>query len=275
MFGVMQGRLSKSHTGKIQEFPSLTWQEEFKLANSIGIKAIEWTLDLKDFKDNPIFKLKQEVSDLQSEFQVKVPSITLDCFVEAPIHKRNETTGSVSSPRELEWIAESLQGTGVDILVLPIVAEAGKFSSEDLDNLIHVLNAIEGSLKSLGKRIAIECEFDLISMSHLLAELDRHTFGINFDMGNSASLGHNPWNELEVCKDRIFNVHIKDRLVNGHTVPLGSGSVQFWEVANALASQNYSGNMILQAARLFDRDEVEQICTYTDFCRELGWVNNE
>jgi len=275
MFGVMQGRLSKSLTGKIQEFPSLTWQEEFKLANSIGLKAIEWTLDLKDFKENPIFNLKQEISDIQSEYQVKVPSITLDCFVEAPIHKRNEATGGVSSPRDLEWVAENLQSTGVDILVLPIVAEAGRFCSEDLDNLIYVLKQIEGSLKSLGKRIAIECEFDLVSMSSLLAELDRHTFGINFDMGNSASLGHNPWDELEVCKDRILNVHIKDRLVNGHTVPLGSGSVQFRAVAKALASQNYSGNMILQAARIFDRDEVEQISGYIDFCRELGWIENE
>ena len=173
------------------------------------------------------------------------------------------------------WVAENLQGTDVNILVLPIVAEAGKFSSEDLDNLIDLLKEIEGSIKSLGKQIAIECEFDLISMSRLLAELDRHTFGINFDMGNSASLGHNPWDEFEVCKGRIFNVHIKDRLIRGQTVPLGSGDVQFSVVAEALASQNYSGNMILQAARQFDRDEVEQICAYIDFCRALGWVDNE
>jgi len=275
MFGVMQGRLSKSLTGKIQEFPTSTWQEEFKLANSIGLKAIEWTLDFKDFKENPIFTSKNEISDIQSKYQVSVPSITLDCFVEAPIHKCNDATGATSSPRDLEWVAENLQNSGVDVLVLPIVAEAGKFCPEDLDNLIYVLKAIEGSCKSLNKRIAIECEFDLVSMSRLLNELDSRTFGINFDMGNSASLGHDPWDELEVCKDRIFNVHIKDRLLNGHTVPLGSGSVQFNAVADALASQNYAGNMILQAARMFDQDEVELICTYTDFCRELGWVENE
>ena len=275
MFGIMQGRLSKSLTGKIQEFPSLTWRDEFRLAHSIGLKAIEWTIDFEGFKENPIFKLHNEISALQSEFEIKVPSITLDCFVEAPIHKRNESSGLASSSKDLEWVAENLQGTGVDILVLPIVAEAGAFCSENLDNLIHALKKVEGALKSLNKRIAIECEFDLVSMSRLLTELDSRTFGINFDMGNSASLGHNPLDELEVCKERIFNVHIKDRLLNGPTVPLGTGAVQFRAVADALASQKYSGNMILQAARIFDRDEVEQICTYMDFCREFGWEKND
>ena len=275
MLGVMQGRLSKSLTGKIQEFPALSWREEFRLAQLIGIKAIEWTVDYKDFDRNPVFTLQNEVADLQSKFNVLIPSITLDCFVEAPIHKRNEITGLASKPSDLEWIAEKLSNTGVDILVLPIVAESGKFSSQDLDNLLHALKGIENTLSSLGKQIAVECEFDVTSIAQLLDELSSQTFGVNFDMGNSAALGHDPLLELDTCKGRVLNVHIKDRVLGGSTVPLGSGSVQFEKIALTLAEQGYSGNMILQAARIFDRSENEQITEYVNFCRSLGWTDDE
>ena len=51
----MQGRLSKSLNGKIQEFPKDSWEIEFELANDLGLGAIEWTLDYADCKLNPIF----------------------------------------------------------------------------------------------------------------------------------------------------------------------------------------------------------------------------
>lgn len=273
----MQGRLSKSLTGKIQEFPATTWQHEFKFASSIGLKAIEWTVDFKDFRDNPLFdgRHKSEISKLQAEYDISIPSVTLDCFVDAPIHKRNELTGLISSVGDLVWIAEQLQETNVDILVLPIVAEGGKFDFEALRSLIKELKSIEIDLKDLGKQIAVECEFDITSISQMLDELDSQTFGINFDMGNSAALGHNPRIELEVCRGRIFNVHIKDRLLSSHTVPLGTGAVNFSEIASILDAQAYSGNMILQAARDFEQDEVEQVTKYIDFCRGLGWVDEK
>ncbi len=271
----MQGRLSKSLTGRIQEFPLLSWREEFELAHLIGIKAIEWTVDFKDFNGNPIFTSQNEIADLKSNFGVLIPSITLDCFVEAPIHKRNELTGLASKASDLEWVAQKLGNSGVDILVLPIVAESGKFSSQDLESLLSVLKEMENTLSSLGKRVAIECEFETASIAQLLAELDDKTFGINFDMGNSAALGHDPVHELEICKGRLFNVHIKDRVLSGSTVPLGTGSVQFKKIASILEEQKYSGNMILQAARDFDRSEIEQIRDYITFCRSLGWADDE
>ena len=94
----MQGRLSKSSSGKIQEFPSTTWKSEFKKANKLGLNKIEWTVDFDNFKSNPIFlkSSQSEVSELTSRFNVGVDSITLDNFVEAPIHKTNEGSGKRS-----------------------------------------------------------------------------------------------------------------------------------------------------------------------------------
>jgi hypothetical protein len=73
----------------------------------------------------------------------------------------------------------------------------------------------------------------------------------------------------------FFNVHIKDRVLSGSTVPLGTGSVQFKKIASILEEQKYSGNMILQAARDFDRSEIEQIRDYITFCRSLGWADDK
>jgi hexulose-6-phosphate isomerase len=274
MIGIMQGRLSKSLTGKIQEFPINTWEKEFELANKLGLRAIEWTLDYADFKLNPLFNLKEQpkIRSLQDQFSIKIPSITLDCFVEAPFYKRNEITGLTSDTNDLLWIIENLQNVEVKILVLPIVAESGVFNKNYLLNLIKCLKAIEKDLAKTKKQIAIECEFDINSIAALLSELNPDYFGINFDMGNSASLGHNPEEELTVCSGRILNIHIKDRLLAGHTVKLGSGAVNFQKIAQLLNDQGYAGNMILQAARDFKKDETKLIASYIDFCKQFDWV---
>jgi hexulose-6-phosphate isomerase len=274
MIGIMQGRLSKSLTGKIQEFPINTWEKEFELANKLGLRAIEWTLDYADSKLNPLFNLKEQpkIKSLQDQFSIKIPSITLDCFVEAPFYKRNEITGLTSDTNDLLWIIENLQNVEVKILVLPIVAESGVFNKNYLLNLIKCLKAIEKDLAKTKKQIAIECEFDINSIAALLSELNPDYFGINFDMGNSASLGHNPEEELTVCSGRILNIHIKDRLLAGHTVKLGSGAVNFQKIAQLLNDQGYAGNMILQAARDFKKDETKLIASYIDFCKQFDWV---
>jgi hexulose-6-phosphate isomerase len=93
-------------------------------------------------------------------------------------------------------------------------------------------------------------------------------------MGNSAALGNSAVEEITTCKDRIFNVHIKDRILGGKTVPLGQGSVDFEEVSKSLQDIGYVGNMIMQAARDFNRPEAQVISEYISFCRELGWVND-
>jgi hexulose-6-phosphate isomerase len=274
MLGIMQGRLSKSLNGKIQEFPKDCWEIEFELANDLGLGAIEWTLDYADYKLNPIFNVKEQtkIKRLQDRYSIKIPSITLDCFVEAPFYKYNELNGLKSDIGDLLWIAENLQNLEVNILVLPVVAESGVFTEAYLSKLIECLNSIEKQLSKTKKQIAIECEFNLDYMRTLLGALNPDYFGINFDMGNSASLGHKPEVELSVCSGRIINVHIKDRLLGGHTVKLGSGAVNFQKIAELLNDQGYAGNMILQAARDFDLDEKELIASYIDFCRKYDWV---
>jgi hexulose-6-phosphate isomerase len=171
-------------------------------------------------------------------------------------------------------VADNISLPGLNTLVLPIVAEAGNFDKVKLQNLIDALNKIGEEIAGLGKRIAIECEFEIPLMADLLDALNPKVFGINFDMGNSAAMGHSAKEEIETCGNRIFNIHIKDRPLNGKTVPLGSGGVNFKEVAEGLIKIGYKGNMILQAARSFVLPEVDEVANYVKFCEGLGWTND-
>ena len=153
----MQGRLSPSMTGKIQEFPINTWQVEFEVAARLGLNAIEWTVDFQNYKNNPIFisEFNSELMNLVFEHKIYIPSITLDCFVEAPIHAKNELTGLKSEVRDLIWVAENIRLQGLNVLVLPIVAEAGAFTEEKMKNLVSLLNGAQSALADLGKKVAI------------------------------------------------------------------------------------------------------------------------
>ena len=52
--GFMQGRLVDQIDGKIQAFPTLQWEEEFEIANQLGISLMEWTSDDFNFEINPL-----------------------------------------------------------------------------------------------------------------------------------------------------------------------------------------------------------------------------
>ena len=79
---------------------------------------------------------------------------------------------------------------------------------------------------------------------------------VNYDSGNSASLGYDPIDEFAAYGVRVGSVHIKDRVRGGGTVPLGSGDASFRALFECLAALGYSGDFVLQVARGTDGDEV-------------------
>ena len=93
---------------------------------------------------------------------------------------------------------------------------------------------------------------------------------MNYDMGNSASLGYDPRREIGLLGEYIINVHIKDRIRGGGTVPLGEGDTDFGTVFTELENAGYEHDFILQAARkdiFSDRENViiETVRSYIDF----------
>ncbi len=72
----------------------------------------------------------------------------------------------------------------------------------------------------------------------------------------SASLGYDPVEEFAAYGARLGSVHVKDRVLGGTTVDLGSGDTRFDAVFDELARMGYDGDFVLQTARGESGDEM-------------------
>jgi hexulose-6-phosphate isomerase len=120
--------------------------------------------------------------------------------------------------------------------------------------------------------VAFESEFAPVDLARFIGRLDPVLFGINYDIGNSAALGFNPSEEISAYGQRIINVHVKDRVLGGTTVPLGAGNADFETVFKELARLSYAGNYILQTARAPDGDHAKALRRYRNMT--VDWIEN-
>ena len=87
---------------------------------------------------------------------------------------------------------------------------------------------------------------------------------MNYDIGNSASLGFDINQELNAYGEIISDIHIKDRLLGGNSVFLGEGDANFDQFFQALKRYKYKGPFIMQAYRDDNGLEV--------FKKQLKWI---
>ena len=268
--GVMQGRLVEPSPGKIQEFPKKNWESEFPILRNLGIHLLEWTIDWQGIDDNPILSESEipKILKLQIENELVIPSATLDCFMQFPCWHDDF---SESSFLRYKILLENGRTLGLKYLVLPLVDASSINSDYKLESLFDFCKRITPHLISAEVQIVFESDYSSRDLLDFISKFDSRYFGVNYDIGNSASLGYSPKNEIESYGDWIKNVHVKDRVLGGSTVPLGEGSADFETVFGTLASINYAGNFILQTARSSTGDHVGVIEKYRDMT--LKWMD--
>jgi L-ribulose-5-phosphate 3-epimerase len=71
---------------------------------------------------------------------------------------------------------------------------------------------------------------------------------------------------------RILNVHVKDRLRGGTTVPLGTGAADLAKAIRGIEQSGYSGQYILQTARAVDGDHANALARYRDMA--IKWIGD-
>lgn len=266
--GFMQGRLSPQVDGKIQAFPWQHWREEFSAGEQAGFELMEWTLDAERLYENPLMTHngRREVAALSKKHRVAIESLTGDFFMHAPFHK---AAGGERERRlnDLQAVCEACTRLGVRIVVIPLV-DAGRMETpEEEADVLETFSALE---QKLGVTVAFECNYAPRALARFIGRLGP-SYGINYDIGNSASLGYDPVEEINAYGARIVNVHVKDRVRGGTTVPLGTGSADFPAVFAALRRARYAGNYILQTARAADGNHAAALRRY----RELtaSWIS--
>ena len=265
--GFMQGRLSPIIGGRIQSFPWECWQQEIGLANKLDIKTMEWTLDYDRLYENPLMTKngQREIVSLCKANGFSIPSLTGDCFMQAPFWKVNDVSYRQQLKNDFKSIVRACSNVGIELIVIPLVDGGSLENYEQEMILIDFLLQQQPFLKEIGLRIIFESDFSPAELNRFITQFDKDIFGINYDIGNSASLGLCPEEEFSFFGDRILNVHVKDRLLGGTTVPLGDGHADFCNVYRLLKSLNYRGNYILQTARADDDNHSEVLLKYKRF----------
>jgi L-ribulose-5-phosphate 3-epimerase len=269
--GFMQGRLSPMVEGRIQSFPWSNWRDEFIRAEEINLHIMEWTLDSDSLYENPLLTRKGqlEILKLCSNHKIHIPSLTGDCFMQEPFWK---SSGEVRVRLEKCFldIANACAEVGISLIVIPLVDNGQVESQEQEDILVNFMKNQEFMLDTLGLQIAFESDFAPSELARFILRFNPKFFGINYDIGNSASMGFNPIQEFEAYGHRILNVHIKDRVLGGTTVDLGRGNANFEIVFRQLGLINYCGNFILQTARATDDNHGPLLSRYRDMT--VNWV---
>jgi len=270
--GFMQGRLSDMVDGRIQSFPFSNWKEEFIIAKANNFNTIEWTIDSIDIENNPILNsdIHPEINNLKEKFSINIPSITCDFFMEKPFFKVNGQK-KVSRENFLIKFFGKCAELEITYIVIPLV-DNGSIENEAHEEIIldffrkHLQILKEGNLQ-----ILFESNFPPKKLKQFISKFPTNYFGINYDTGNSASLGYNHKEEFESYFKYIKNVHIKDRVLGGTTVPLGEGDANLSGILIDLLKRNYNCNLILQTAR-HEKQHLEALCKYREFV--LNIINN-
>ncbi|MDV7340797.1 TIM barrel protein [Terasakiella sp. A23] len=270
----MQGRLSPIVDGRIQSFPWTNWREEIAEAARLGISKMEWTLDQERLYENPLMVAadQAEIRSLMEKHDFSIPSLTGDCFMQAPFWKAASEQEASALQKDFLAICDACQAIGIEMIVVPLV-DNGSLETEEQENiLVNFLLEKEAYFEEKGLKIIFESDFGPKELAKFIHRLKGDSFGINYDTGNSAALGFNPEEEISTYGSRIINVHIKDRVLGGTTVALGTGSTDFDAVFKALAHENYKNNYILQTARAEDDDHAGVLSKFFDMTS--NWIES-
>jgi hexulose-6-phosphate isomerase len=255
LIGIMEGRLSRPRGGRIQSFPWETWREEFDLARQLGFDLIEIVFDAEDHERHPLLAPSgpEQLQETSRRTGVRTLSVCADFFMTHPLHRE----ASRSTARSvLETLVCRARGLEIRDVVLPCVDASSLASPAEEEALKEELRRIHPLLEEAGVNLALETDLDPLRFKAFLDDVPLKHISVNYDTGNSASLGFSAAAELGGYGRRISSVHIKDRRRRGTTVAFGTGNADFPAFFAALRTVEYRGALIIQGARGDDDREV-------------------
>ena len=255
--GIMQGRMVPPSDGRFQCFPRQRWADEFEFCAQAGISAIEWIYDLHGADVNPIASDAgiSAMQQLSARYKVAVRSVCADYFMDLPLVR---VDGVELSQRieVLRWLMQRCQALPIQRIVLPFVDASAIEDEADIDRVVAVLDTLGDTMQNSGIELHLETALGPVQFAALLERVRHPMVKVNYDSGNSASLGYAPREEFAAYGLRVGSVHIKDRVRGGGTVALGSGDADFDGLFASMVAVQYSGDIVLQVARGEPGDEV-------------------
>lgn len=265
--GFMQGRLSPAKANKIQFFPEKCWKREFYLANKIGLKHMEWTLDYKNLYKNPIFIKKgiREIQHLSKKYKIKIKTLTGDCFMQKPFWRFSNSKKYIE---DLKKIIKACGNLKIKYIIFPLVDNSSIRNKTEENKIILEFRKLNYILSLNKVKILFESNYSPKNLKRFIKRFDLKNFGVNYDSGNSASLNYDPDAEFSYYGKYIKNIHVKDRIINGKTIRLGEGNANFKKIFKNIKKINYNKLLILQTARpLIKNKDFEELKINVDYIK--------
>lgn len=246
----MQGRLGAPEEGRFQSFPRQGWRLEIERAAQIGLRGIEWIYDSFGEGANPLETEagRAELRSLLARHGVGVVSICADYFMDLPL-LRCSAAENAERLQRLDWLLGICPEMGVQRVVLPFVDASRIRDRAERDQVVAYLRQVLPQAERQGVELHLETDLAPDAFRELLEQLGHPLVKVNYDAGNSASLGYRPEDEFAAYGERIGSFHIKDRQRGAGTVPLGRGDTDFRSLREQLLKYGYRGDFVLQVAR--------------------------
>ena len=161
--GFMQGRLSPAPKGKIQFFPVKHWEREFFLANRMGLKNIEWTLDYKNLYKNPIFTKTgvKQIKILSKKYSVNLVTLTGDCFMQKPFWKLKNPKKHL---KDFKNVVKACKNLKIKFIIYPLVDNSAVKSIKEEKKIIYEFSKLRDFLKTNKVTILFESDFSPIKI---------------------------------------------------------------------------------------------------------------
>ena len=247
-YGIMQGRLLPKFKGNYQSHPIGYWQKEYQIASKLPLKKVEFIFDLYLYSHNPIFSDLDQVIKVQKHTGIQTSSICADFFMNAPIHKASKDERNIFK-KILFRLIKNLSKLGGTDIVIPFVDNSKINNVTEEAIIVEFLNSTEKICDDNKINLSLETDFNPSKFLKFIKKFDKKYVIVNYDSGNSASLGFSIKKELDLLGDKITNIHIKDRLLNGNSIELGKGDTNLKYLKNFITKNDYSGVVTFQAFR--------------------------
>ena len=141
----------------------------------------------------------------------------------APLHsEKNIRDNSILVLKKLLNFVKNLNVTNI---IIPCV--------DNLKNKNHISifitsrNEVLNFAEKYNINLSLETDLGPQEFAELLSLIDSKNITVNYDIGNSASLGYEYKEEFQCYGKKITDIHIKDRKFKGVSVFLGNGDANF------------------------------------------------
>jgi sugar phosphate isomerase/epimerase len=219
--------------------------EVFARAKQIGCAGVEITVGRADLRDPNAARL-EALRRAKQMTGLEVHALVLGEHNELG-GLADESADAASRARDdvrdaLAWAQE----LGAQVILVPFFMRSELESDADVERAAAAFRSLCPIAAELGVTLCYEGTLPAEEILSLAARVGSNAFGCYFDLANPlAKRGLDVPSEIRALGDLVRRVHVKDTRAPGDCRP-GTGRVDFWECARALAEIGYDGWLTLE-----------------------------